>query len=83
MQLCLIDTVRNSLYQCVVCGDDVEEAFKTRDMDELSITISKNDVKRSGRKKAKLYVKNMPWLTYLNKGDKVEMGLDFSPYGFA
>ena len=32
----------------VAYGDDVDKAFRTRKCDDLTITISKNDVKRSG-----------------------------------
>lgn len=53
-------------------GDDIDKKHKSK---TLEITISKNDVKKSGRVKNEPYLKNKPWLEYLGKGPEARVNL--------
>ena len=59
----------------VAYGDDVEEAFETRDSEMLCITISKHDNKKKGWKKDEPILDCWPCLTYLGKGDEAYVNL--------
>ena len=59
----------------VARGDDIDEAYKLLSGDKLTITINKNDVKSSGKKKGEPYVEKKPWLHYLGKGPGVHAKL--------